>query len=280
MILTFDFVAYKNINGCGMTLPPLPSIPPTAYCGWGCSAVPNPVSLFATMALLNNVSNNTFPIFNNTSVPQARVLDNNKSNFSLTNIFSNVSSTPMFFMPVFPPLPKLDFKFVKPSNIFSFFNTNKRTTKRYPSLTLSPARTVEPKQTTSLSEVAKIYNPQKGIKLANEAIAGLKTAQSGYCARAVKTAICDAGLGSYQSGHAYQCPDILSRNPNFKEVKVKGSDLEKLPAGCILAYNRGDAGYSQDYGHIEIKGQGNQAIHFTVNNNIKESDNVRVFVPV
>lgn len=135
-------------------------------------------------------------------------------------------------------------------------------------------------QKTDLKNVAAIYNKDKGIKLANEALAGLSSAQKGYCARAVKTAISDAGLGAYESGNANDIPDILRRNNNFKEVKVNGSDLAKLPAGCVIAYDKGAAGYSSKYGHVEIKGDGNQAISFYINNNIKPSDNVTVFVPV
>ena len=121
---------------------------------------------------------------------------------------------------------------------------------------------------------------QEGIKLAKEAVAGLSSARKGYCAQAVKNAISDAGLGAYESGDAYEVPNILRRNNNFKEVKVKGSDLAKLPAGCVIAYAKGAAGYSSKYGHVEIKGEGNQAISFFVNNNIKPSDDVSVFVPV
>ena len=276
--MTFNFVTFGNMNGFGMMLPPLPPLPQAPCCGWG--SVSRSMSLFTTMALFNAVTDNTFSFLNNTSVPKARVWENDKPTFSYNNIFNPLTAMQNFFAPVTPILPTFNFKFTQPiKNLFSF-NTNKTPARRYSSSTSWAARSVAPTQTTSLSEVAKIYNAKKGVKLANEAIDGLKYAQKGYCARAVKTAIQDAGLGSYESGHAYQCPDILKRNPNFKEVKVKGSDLDKLPAGCILAYNRGDAGYNPYYGHIEIKGQRNQAIHYTVNNNIKESDNVRVFVPV
>ena len=152
-------------------------------------------------------------------------------------------------------------------------------TKNSKVLSQKPAK-VSLTQNTSLKNVAQIYNKEKGIKLANEAIEGLSTAQKGYCARAVKSAISDAGLGAYESGNADDMPEILRRNSNFKEVKVKGTDLAKLPAGCVIAYDRGAAGYSSRYGHVEIKGDGNQAISFFVNNNIKPSDNVSVFVPV
>lgn len=167
-------------------------------------------------------------------------------------------------------------KTVTPAYTFdsnNFFNLSK-TTQPYKASEISSV------QNTTLKEVAEIYNQEKGIKLAKEAIAGLSSARKGYCAQAVKTAISDAGLGAYESGDAYEVPNILRRNNNFKEVKVKGSDLAKLPAGCVIAYAKGAAGYSSKYGHVEIKGEGNQAISFFVNNNIKPSDDVSVFVPV
>ncbi len=277
--MTFNFVTLGNMNAGNMVLPPLPPVPQTSFCNFGYYPAQKYMSLFTPMTALNIFTDNTFNFLNNTGVPKAEVLKNNKTNYSSNNIFSSFFTTPVFFPPITPTMPMFNFKITEPKKIFSFFNAKKTPAKTF-SFTSNSAKAISLTQTTSLSEVAKIYNAKKGIKLANEAIDGLKHSQKGYCARAVKTAIQDAGLGSYEFGHAYQCPDILRRNPNFKEVKVKGSDLEKLPAGCILAYNKGDAGYNPNYGHIEIKGQGNQAIHFTVNNHIKKSDNVRVFVPV
>lgn len=137
-----------------------------------------------------------------------------------------------------------------------------------------------PKTNTTITEVEKIYNKEKGKKLAQETIDGLKYAQKGYCARAVKTGIEKAGLGSYQSGDAYQMPSILRQNANFKEVKVKSEDLDKLPAGCIICYAPGDCNYDSRFGHVETTDGNGNAISFFVNNNIKKSDNVRVFVPV
>lgn len=276
--MTFNLLTLGNMNAFDVALPQLPPVPQATFCNLRYSPMQN-VSLFTPMPTLNLFADNTLNFLNNTGVPKTEVLKNTKTNYSSNNIFSSFFTTPILFPPIVPAIPMFNFKFTQPQNMFSFFNAKKTPAKTF-SFTSNSAKSISSIQTTSLSEVAKIYNAKKGIKLANEAIDGLKHSQKGYCARAVKTAIQDAGLGSYESGHAYQCPDILRRNPNFKEVKVKGSDLEKLPAGCILAYNKGDAGYNPDYGHIEIKGQGNQAIHFTVNNHIQKSDNVRVFVPV
>lgn len=138
---------------------------------------------------------------------------------------------------------------------------------------------VIPNTRTSLAEIAKIYDKEKGAKLASKTLAGLNNAQKGYCARAVKTGILNAGLGAYESGHANDVPNILSDNKNFKEVHVSGSDIRKLPAGCVICYPPGDCGYNAKVGHVTTSDGNGKGIHFQVDN-LKISDNVRVFVPV
>lgn len=121
------------------------------------------------------------------------------------------------------------------------------------------------------------YNAQKGQKLANIAIKNT-VGFTGNCATYAKRDIEQAGLGKYESGHAFQCDDILRRNPNFKEISTAGLDLKKLPAGCVLVYERGVSGYSSSYGHIEITdGQGG-ARSDGKTNNIKPG--AKVFIPV
>lgn len=121
------------------------------------------------------------------------------------------------------------------------------------------------------------YDAKKGQRLA-------RTAQQsahgfvGKCATYVKKDIERAGLGKYQYGHAYQCDDILDANPNFKQISTDGLDLKDLPAGCILVYDRGVAGYSASYGHIEITdGKGN-AYSDGKTKNIRAG--AKVYVPV
>ena len=87
-------------------------------------------------------------------------------------------------------------------------------------------------------------------------------------------------MGSYEQGHGYQVAGILKNNKNFKEINVAPNDLNKLPAGCVIVYNKGAAGYSSQYGHVEITlGNGNAASDF-VNHNIRPSEDVTVFIPV
>lgn len=98
------------------------------------------------------------------------------------------------------------------------------------------------------------------------------------CATYVKRAIDNAGLGKYEYGDAYECANILQRNPNFKEISTAGLDLSTLPAGCVLVYDKGVSGYSSKYGHVEITLGNGQAASDGVTNNIRQG--ARVFAPV
>lgn len=159
---------------------------------------------------------------------------------------------------------------------FTSTTSNTKTAAAYKS---HSATKINPNPATSLTDVAQIYNKSKGLNLAQEVLKDVKPRSTGYCATYVKSAIQDAGLGSYVSGHAYQLPSILKNNKNFKEVHVAASDLNKLPAGCVIAYDKGAANYSKTYGHCEITlGNGKAASDFITNN--LRAANARVFVPV
>ena len=73
----------------------------------------------------------------------------------------------------------------------------------------------------------------------------------------------------------------LENNPNFKEIKVSSVDeLKQLPAGCILVYERGAAGYSSKYGHIEVTLGDGTAGSDGQTRNLRYTQNMSVFVPV
>ena len=55
-------------------------------------------------------------------------------------------------------------------------------------------------------------------------------------------------------------------------------DLSSLPAGCVLVYDRGVAGYSSKYGHTEITLGDGTAGSGGITHNIRQG--ARVFVPV
>ena len=94
----------------------------------------------------------------------------------------------------------------------------------------------------------------------------------------VRLALEKCGLGTGERGDGYEYAGILSRNKNFKEISTSGLDLSDLPAGCVLVYNRGTAGYSSKYGHVEITLGNGKAASDGVTTNIKQG--ARVFVPV
>ncbi len=126
------------------------------------------------------------------------------------------------------------------------------------------------------------YNKNKGEILAANVLEGLPTNRDPYnplCARYVKNAIVKSGLGPYINGNGEYCKYILRANPNFKEVNVPGKELSKLPAGCIIVYDKFDGGYGKD-GHVEITLGDGRACSDIINNEISESDRAYTFIPV
>ena len=122
------------------------------------------------------------------------------------------------------------------------------------------------------------YCATSGLSLAKTAVQKA-VGFTGFCAKYVKNAIAAAGLGSYVKGHAYQMISILRANKNFKEIPVGSVDPKKLPAGCILVYGKGQAGYSKRYGHTEITTGTGRAVSDGITNNIKPNI-AAIFIPV
>jgi hypothetical protein len=120
------------------------------------------------------------------------------------------------------------------------------------------------------------YNAAAGQRLASVA-RNNSVGFTGYCARYVKTAIRDAGLGKYEYGHAYQMDDILRRNNNFREIPAN-TDVKSLPAGCVIVFNQGSKGYSRSYGHIEITDGNGRGISDGITRNLRQPD--AIFMPV
>lgn len=121
------------------------------------------------------------------------------------------------------------------------------------------------------------YNSSKGQKLgkiAENNVVGF----NGHCAANVRKSINQAGLGNGEYGNAHEYIYNLKRNPNFKEISTEGLNLKTLPAGCILVYDKGVAGYSKDYGHIEITDGHGSAHSDGTTNNIRAG--AHVFIPV
>lgn len=122
------------------------------------------------------------------------------------------------------------------------------------------------------------YNAYKGERLARVALDN-SSGWTGYCAAYVKSDIQAAGLGGYKYGHAYQMPSILRNNSNFKEISPDGIDVKKLPAGCVLVYDRGAQGYSKNYGHTEITTGDGRAVSDGITKNLHKKPSA-IFIPV
>jgi len=213
-------------------------------------------------------------------------------NLSLFSGFSNpyINSFNMPMFSTFSPLPSPAFSTLASNQLLNTMSTpSSFLGLTVPSSSTSRAYSARRTNTSNykistksdLSEVTKVgYNAEKGEKLVKDALSHA-TGFNNSCAAKVKESIERVGLGNYETGHAYQCVDILRRNPNFKEVNVNGSDIASLPAGCVVVYGRGVAGYSSDYGHIEITTGSGKAVSDGITNNIRTANSgVHVFVPV
>ena len=131
---------------------------------------------------------------------------------------------------------------------------------------------------TNLPQLSSIgYNAKKGKSLAQTALSN-SVGFTGYCAKYVRSALEKTGLSNGLRGDAADYNTILASNKNFKEISAQGLDLKSLPAGCILVYDRGQSGYSSQYGHIEITTGSGQAVSDGITNNIRPG--ARVYVPV
>ena len=123
------------------------------------------------------------------------------------------------------------------------------------------------------------YSSVNGQKLARD-IANHSVGFTGYCSKYVREALQRAGLYNGHTMSAYQMGAVLANNKNFKEVSPSSVDLNNLPAGCILVYDRGAAGYNSQHGHIEVTLGDGTACSDGRTYNIRNAQNMRIFVPV
>ena len=72
--------------------------------------------------------------------------------------------------------------------------------------------------------------------------------------------------------------DAYKSTGNFKEISAQGVDLKKLPAGCILCYDKGVAGYNSKYGHTEITLGNGKSVSDGITRNIRPG--ARILIPV
>ena len=207
--------------------------------------------------------------------------------FGMNSWFMPNLSSPMFYQPFqmpsfnmfswFNPFSfNLNNSFVSPSlSLFSDFSNF------YPDYSTNTDTFVKSKSSIDYSkDNLKLdgYNAFKGEKLAKIALKR-SVGFTGWCATYVKSDIQEAGLGRYMKGDAYKMKDILKNNTNFKEVSPNDVDVKKLPAGCVLVYDKGAQGYSKDAGHTEITTGDGRAVSDGITENLYKKPSA-IFIPV
>lgn len=134
------------------------------------------------------------------------------------------------------------------------------------------------KNVASLKDVN--YSAEKGQKLAqdmrNHAVGFI-----GYCSRHVSNGLERTGLGHERMASAHMMDTELDKNKNFRRITVTSAqELKSLPAGCIIVYEAGAAGYNSTHGHIEVTLGDGTACSDGITRNMRYSDRMSVFVPV
>ena len=94
------------------------------------------------------------------------------------------------------------------------------------------------------------YNAELGHNIAKTAITSV-TGGTGQCAHYVNNALEANGIDPQRDNHAYTRAHVLRNNTeNFTEIKItKQEELNMLPAGSIVVYQKGVCGYSKEHGH-------------------------------
>lgn len=122
------------------------------------------------------------------------------------------------------------------------------------------------------------YSSSKGQKLAKD-MANHSDGFTGHCSRYVREGLQRTGLYNGHTASAYQMGGTLAKNKNFQEVSPNSVNLKNLPAGCILVYDKGAAGYSSIHGHIEVTLGDGTACSDGRTRNVRSTNNMRIFVP-
>lgn len=188
-----------------------------------------------------------------------------------------------FYSPFIMP----DFNIFAPVNYYNSLNTS-------PSVSIFSKKQGRPEKFSHNYKIVnpkpqKTYNKVNGEKLAQKVVQNLPTDRdpnNPLCAKYVKKAIQDCGLGEYVKGNAAYCKNIFRANPNFKEVKYK--DFSKLPTGTLVVYDAFDKVTFQDgkegkigkHGHTLIALKDGKGCSDIIENEIAYSSKAHTFIPV
>lgn len=100
--------------------------------------------------------------------------------------------------------------------------------------------------------------------------------QGGWCARDVGEALRAVGLGVAR-GDAWTKAAVLANDKRFREIQVSDSDLDRLPPGAIIVWDKGPG---LPYGHISIAlGDGREASDL-LKKQMHLKTKFRVFMPL
>lgn len=189
------------------------------------------------------------------------------TNSIVSKTTGNNSSNTSFTNPMFSWMPTLNTNFST--------RTNTASKKKSTTYTFHTSSFNTKSNLPALKDAG--YDEEKGYNLAKTA-AGNAIGFTHKCAKYVRIALEKNGLSNGMRGDGYEYANILSQNSNFKEISTKDVNLSSLPAGCVLVYGQGVAGYDSKAGHVEITLGNGQAVSDGVTNNIRPG--ARVFVPV
>lgn len=123
------------------------------------------------------------------------------------------------------------------------------------------------------------YNEQKGYQITLAAQDTVNEMNStGWCARGVRIALEKAGINGIGAASAYQVADKIAVNQNFNEVSVSRDQLDDLPAGTVVVWDKSPG---HEHGHISIAdGNGNELSDHKQKQIQNRNAGFRVFVPV
>ncbi len=135
------------------------------------------------------------------------------------------------------------------------------------------------------------YNQAKGECLVENALRGLPDVPPDppMCARYVKNAVVNSGLGNYVYGDGEDSKYMFRANMNFREIPASGEELQKLPAGTPIVYDAGTPVYYSDgseakigeYGHVMFAlGDGRNGVDDRVQEIPMADSHVYAFIPV
>lgn len=168
-------------------------------------------------------------------------------------------------------------------------NTNRTSRISRPQKTSSSSTAVKTTTSKSISKQEKPYSKINGEKLAKKIVENLPTdrdPENPLCAKYVKEAVEDCGLGEYVKGNGAYCKYIFRANQNFKEIK--SDNFSKLPAGSVVVYNANDkvtfkngaTGTIGKDGHVLIALGDGRGCSDILEDEIAYSKNAYTFIPV